>query len=124
MESEVVTMQTANLLSPKVWRTFFWLLLAAGSAVAENQVFTLWPNGAPGSEGKTSDETERVNENGEHIVSSIHRPSVTLFSLRKVRPPERQSSLHRAADTVSSGWITKATTSPSGWARTAWPPSF
>jgi acetyl esterase/lipase len=79
MESEVVKMQTANLVWPKVCRTFVWLVLAACSAVAENQAVLLWPNGVPGSEGKTADETVRVNENGEHIVSSIHRPSITLF---------------------------------------------
>jgi acetyl esterase/lipase len=79
MESEVVKMQTANLLWPKVCRTVFWLVLAAGPALAENQAIILWPNGAPGSEGKTADETVRVNENGEHILSSIHRPSITLF---------------------------------------------
>jgi acetyl esterase/lipase len=79
MESEVVKMQTANLLWCKVCRTVFWLVLAAGPALAENQTVILWPNGAPGSEGKTADETVRVNENGEHIVSNIHRPSLTLF---------------------------------------------
>jgi endo-1,4-beta-xylanase len=79
MESEVVKMQTANLVWPKVCRTIVWLVLAAGSAVAENQAVLLWPNGAPGSEGKTAEETVRVNEHGEHIVSSIHRPSITLF---------------------------------------------
>jgi endo-1,4-beta-xylanase len=42
-------------------------------------VVLLWPNGAPGSEGKTARENVRINENGEHIVSSIHRPSITLF---------------------------------------------
>jgi acetyl esterase/lipase len=79
MESEVVKMQTANLLWSKVCRTVFWLVLAVGPALAENQAILLWPNGAPGSEGKTADETVRVNENGEHIVSNIHRPSITLY---------------------------------------------
>ena len=72
-------MQTANLVWPKVCRTIVWLVLATGSAVAENQAVLLWPNGAPGSEGKTAEESVRVNENGERIVSSIHRPSITLF---------------------------------------------
>ena len=45
----------------------------------------LWPNGAPGSEGKTADETVRVNENGEHIVSAVHRPSITLYLPSKDR---------------------------------------
>jgi len=61
-----------------VWRILLLLLLSA-SALAQNAPILLWPNGAPGSEGKTADETVRVTENGEHIVSSVHRPSVTRF---------------------------------------------
>ncbi|MGA9542874.1 MAG: alpha/beta hydrolase [Candidatus Sulfotelmatobacter sp.] len=55
------------------------LLLLAGSASAQNAPVLLWPNGAPGSEGKTAGETVRVTENDEHIVSSVHRPSITPF---------------------------------------------
>jgi len=54
--SEIVKMQTANLVWPKVCLTIVWLVLAACSAVAEKQAVLLWPNGAPGSEGKTADE--------------------------------------------------------------------
>jgi endo-1,4-beta-xylanase len=44
----------------------------------------LWPDGAPGSERKNSaskipEEVVRVNENGEHIVSGIHHPSITAY---------------------------------------------
>jgi acetyl esterase/lipase len=39
----------------------------------------LWPQGAPGSEGKTAPETIRINEDGEHIISSIHRPSILPY---------------------------------------------
>jgi acetyl esterase/lipase len=39
----------------------------------------LWPNGAPGSEGKTGDEKVRVADTGDHVVSNIHRPSITPF---------------------------------------------
>ena len=39
----------------------------------------LWPNGAPGSEGKTDAETVRVTDQGEHVVATIHRPSITPF---------------------------------------------
>jgi acetyl esterase/lipase len=51
----------------------------AAVAVAAPQSILLWPNGAPGSEGKTADESVRINENGEHIVSSVHRPSITPY---------------------------------------------
>ena len=43
------------------------------------EAIPLWPNGAPGSEGKTAQETVRVNENGDHILSSVHRPSITPY---------------------------------------------
>jgi endo-1,4-beta-xylanase len=49
------------------------------AASAAPQALLLWPNGAPGSEGQTAEETVRINENGEHIVSRVHRPSITPF---------------------------------------------
>jgi acetyl esterase/lipase len=67
---------------------FFWLrvglalLLSASFTSLESSAprpILLWQNGAPGSEGKSADETIRVNENGEHIVSSIHHPSITAY---------------------------------------------
>jgi len=39
----------------------------------------LWPSGAPGSEGRTAPEKMRVTEGGDHVVSSIHRPSITPY---------------------------------------------
>jgi len=39
----------------------------------------LWPNGAPGSEGKTGEEHVRLTELGEHIVSNVQRPSITPY---------------------------------------------
>jgi acetyl esterase/lipase len=59
-----------------------WILLAstaiAISAETAPQVVFLWPNGAPGSEGKTA--AESVREAGaDHVISSVHRPSITLY---------------------------------------------
>jgi acetyl esterase/lipase len=70
--------RTADLLGSRTWPTLLLLLLVR-SAVAQNASVLLWPSGAPGSEGKTAEEIVRVNENGEHIVSSVHRPSITLY---------------------------------------------
>jgi acetyl esterase/lipase len=39
----------------------------------------LWPKGAPGSEGKTGDETVRTTPEGEHVIAGVHRPSIALF---------------------------------------------
>jgi len=77
---ESAKVQTTNLFGYGTWRIgFFLLLFLVGSALAENTPVSLWPNGAPGSEGKTAEETVRVNENGEHIVSGVHRPSITPY---------------------------------------------
>ncbi|HEU0006738.1 MAG TPA: alpha/beta hydrolase [Terriglobia bacterium] len=57
-----------------------WLLMASLRVTAvEPQVVFLWPSGAPGSEAKTAEEAVRVTEGGEHVVSSVHRPSVTAY---------------------------------------------
>jgi acetyl esterase/lipase len=61
---------------------FAWLLVASsmGAAAADPQVILLWPNGAPGSEGKTAEETVRVAApGGDHVVASVHRPSITAY---------------------------------------------
>jgi acetyl esterase/lipase len=63
------------------------LLFLSTSALAQQEPILLWPNGAPGSEGKSSAEKVRVNEYGERIVSSVHRPSITPYL-----PPTREST--------------------------------
>jgi acetyl esterase/lipase len=52
--------------------------LVAG-ALEQNVVVLLWPNGAPGSEGKTVPEKVRITPDGEHVISSVHRPSITVY---------------------------------------------
>jgi endo-1,4-beta-xylanase len=46
---------------------------------ADPQWVTLWPNGAPGSEGKTGEETVRTTPQGEHVIANIHRPSIGVI---------------------------------------------
>ena len=57
----------------------FTLFLAAGfvSAAEPETEILLWPQGAPGSEGKTDAEIVKTSANGERLVSSIHKPSIT-----------------------------------------------
>lgn len=56
------------------------LLTATIAAAADPQVVLLWPNGAPGSEGRTAPEAVRITQpQGEHVVSSVHKPSITLY---------------------------------------------
>ena len=64
-------------------RTFALSALFAFSCIAlsaaDPQVIYLWPNGAPGSEGQTAEETVRVTPQGEHVVASIHKPSIAAY---------------------------------------------
>jgi acetyl esterase/lipase len=56
------------------------LTSAVAAFAAEPQVVILWPNGAPGSEGKTAPETVRINApTGDHVVASVNRPSITVY---------------------------------------------
>ncbi len=56
------------------------LAFATAAASAEPEVIYLWPNGAPGSDGKTSDEVTRVAPpNGDRVVSAVHKPSITVY---------------------------------------------
>jgi len=56
------------------------LLALAAAAAAQTEV-PLWPNGAPGSEGKTAGEViEPPNQaHGYLKVTSVHHPSLTVF---------------------------------------------
>jgi acetyl esterase/lipase len=55
-----------------------------GVAIAGTpQTIALWPGGAPGSAHRNSAETVRLNEHGEHIVSNVHAPSITVYLPRR-----------------------------------------
>lgn len=54
------------------------LLLSAAAPSAPREIL-LWPGGAPGSEGKTAPEKVRIAEGGDHVISSIHKPSITPY---------------------------------------------
>jgi endo-1,4-beta-xylanase len=57
---------------------FAWASGVAPSIAQVPEAVYLWPQGAPGSEGKTASETVRLSD-GEHIISSIHRPSILPY---------------------------------------------
>jgi acetyl esterase/lipase len=46
---------------------------------AEPKEILLWPNGAPGSEGKTDKEVVAVSKSGEQSITSVHKPSITPY---------------------------------------------
>ena len=56
-------------------------LLSAGAAAwaDEPTVVLLWPDGAPGSEGRSEPEKVRQSDGGERVVSGVHRPSLTVY---------------------------------------------
>jgi endo-1,4-beta-xylanase len=56
------------------------LSLAVSASLGQKpDAIILWPQGAPGSEGKTAQEAVRVSPEGDHIVSSVHRPSILPY---------------------------------------------
>jgi acetyl esterase/lipase len=48
-------------------------------AAAEPPIVLLWPDGAPGSEGKAGDEKVQIQPAGDHVISNVHRPSITVY---------------------------------------------
>ena len=57
------------------------LLLSSSALIAAGQPreIPFWPNGAPGSEGKTNQEVVVKSASGEISVWSIHNPSLTPY---------------------------------------------
>jgi endo-1,4-beta-xylanase len=55
------------------------LLASCAPAFAQHPLVELWPNGAPGSEGQTAPETVRISPQGDHVISSVNRPSITVY---------------------------------------------
>ncbi len=56
-----------------------FILLSSVLHAQENKEILLWANGAPGSEGKTGKEKIRIAQGGDHVVSGIHNPSITVY---------------------------------------------
>ena len=64
------------------------LLPIAVRAAGTPTEILLWPNGAPGSEGKTNAETVRIAQpSGDHVVTRVNKPSITPF----LPPPDKAS---------------------------------
>jgi endo-1,4-beta-xylanase len=49
------------------------------AASSEPSVVYLWPDGAPGSEGRTGEEVVKIQPAGDHVVSNVHRPDITVY---------------------------------------------
>jgi len=51
---------------------------AAASAAPAEKIY-LWPGSAPGAMTAGGEETVRISEQGDHVVSNVHRPSITVY---------------------------------------------
>lgn len=60
---------------------------SAAAAVNPHAEVPLWAKGAPGSQGKTAPEQDEINDEGEHRVSSINKPSITPYLVRHAKGP-------------------------------------
>lgn len=74
----------------------------------------LWPNGAPGSEGKTGQETLRITDQGDHVISNVNEPSITPFL------PSGGNNTGAAIIVIPGGghselWITHEGYNPAKW---------
>jgi acetyl esterase/lipase len=55
------------------------LLMAHSYAAGTHQIVLLWPNGAPGAAAGAGQEKVRLTDGGEHIVSNVHAPTITVY---------------------------------------------
>jgi len=53
--------------------------VAIAADITPPPAIQLWPDGAPGSQGDPPPETVKLNAQGEHIISNIHRPSIIPY---------------------------------------------
>lgn len=67
--------------------SLFAASLLVESFASDEPVIQVWPGVAPGSEGKTETEKVRLTEEGEHVLSSVHQPSLTVYL-----PPEANAT--------------------------------
>jgi acetyl esterase/lipase len=91
-----------------------FLLLTAMAIVDEPKEIPLWQGAAPGSEGKSGLEKVRMSEEGDHVISNIHTPSITPYLPSK----EKET---RAAVIIAPGgghrelWIDHEGYNPAKW---------
>jgi acetyl esterase/lipase len=95
---------------------FTFLSLCAMAIQTEPKEILLWPNGAPGSEGKTGPEKSRVTDQADVVISSVHKPSITPYL------PVAENATGVAIIIAPGGghselWITHEGYNPAHWLR-------
>jgi acetyl esterase/lipase len=79
---------------------FITLALAAiptFAADSKPERLMLWPEGAPGAVANGGEETVRIMEQGDHVISNVHKPSLTIYL------PEGKASAPRPGVVVIPG---------------------
>lgn len=94
----------------------FFLFCAMIAVTDEPKEILLWPNGAPGSAGKTAPQKTRVTDQGDIIISSVHKPSLTPYL------PDADKATGTAIIVAPGGghselWISHEGYSPAKWFR-------
>ncbi len=94
----------------------FFLFCAMVAVTDEPKEILLWPNGAPGSEGKTAPQKTRVTDQGDIVISSVHKPSLTPYL------PDAGKATGTAIIVAPGGghselWISHEGYSPAKWFR-------
>jgi endo-1,4-beta-xylanase len=84
--SKKCSTEAGPLYNASMLATAFCLFFSSLALAADRPEVPLWPNGAPGSEGKTAKEVdEPPNQHHGYLkVTSVHNPSITVF----LPPPE------------------------------------
>jgi endo-1,4-beta-xylanase len=54
-------------------------LVCCTASAAQPQKLFLWPGDAPGANPSGGEETVRISDQGDHVVSNVHRPSITVY---------------------------------------------
>jgi acetyl esterase/lipase len=94
----------------------FVLLCAMTAGIDEPQEILLWPNGAPGSEGKTAPQKTRFSDQGDIVISSVNKPSIRPYL------PDANKATGVAVIVAPGGghselWISHEGYSPAKWLR-------
>jgi dienelactone hydrolase len=54
-------------------------LAACAQSTSDHEVIKLWPKGAPGLQADTKPETVRISPEGDHVITHVAEPSLTLY---------------------------------------------
>jgi acetyl esterase/lipase len=101
-----------------IWLIALIAVCLSAAMIQDNEPkeILLWPNGAPGSEGKTGAENLRITDQGDHVISGVNKPSITPYL------PSADKNTGAAIIIAPGGghselWITHEGYNPAKWFR-------